>query len=212
MNRETFASSNNIWIKKLIEDHFEDFFSESQLNKYKHQKLPNVNGIFYENVINQIRLGLKILLILTFRLTPRVQLLQRFEYFQTILDSDTPTSTLLELIKQKFQTVHVGKGEKNKVEDMKAFLIDLLDCCVLSDQSSALKKILLWIRDDIAGNAKFSPIFLYTWHEDDGFIWNNRAYIHACQKNDFQMVSHFMGISFGKNNVGFRPVEVLRVT
>ena len=94
---------------------------------------------------------------------------------------------------------------------MKAFLIDLLDCCVLSDQSSALKKILLWIRDDLAGNAKFSAIFKWKWeddekHADEGFIWNNRAYIHACQKNDFQMVSHFMGIILGDNKERFRPL------
>ena len=87
----------------------------------------------------------------------------------------------------------------------------------MSDHSSALKKILVWIRDDLARKDEFRDKFRYKWyqdeeHEDEGFIWNNRAYIHACQKNDFQMVSHFMGISFGKNNVGFRPVEVLRVT
>ena len=213
MNRETFASSNNIWIKKLIEDHFEDFFYGSQLNKYKHQKLPNVNGIFYENVVNQIRFGLKILIISTFGLTPQLLQIQRFKYFQPILDSDNPSSTLLELINKKFQTLHDGKGEKNKVEDMKAFLIDLLDCCVLSDQSSTLKKILVWIRDDLATNEKFRAIFRFAWytaeeHEDEGFIWNNRAYIHACQNNDFQMVSHFMDISFGKNQERFRPVWV----
>jgi len=109
-------------------------------------------------------------------------------------------------------------GEKNKVEDMKAFLIDLLDWCVLSDHSSALKKILVWIRDDLAGNDKFRAIFLWKWyqteeHADEGFIWNNRAYIHACQKNDFQMVSHFMEISFGDNKERFRPlwVDVIHV-
>ena len=87
---------------------------------------------------------------------------------------------------------------------MKSFLIEILDSCVLSDQSSALKKILNWIRDEVASNKLLRNLFLYKWYQDDknreeGFLWNNRAFIRACQKDDFQMVSHFKGINFGKN-------------
>ena len=101
-------------------------------------------------------------------------------------------------IKQGIEDLTGGPREKDK--DLLKFLTDLLKECVESEKPVALKRILCWIQD-LASHEQIKNIFVAAWKhgeetKEEGFLWNNQAMIRACEKNDFTMVSHFMGIRF----------------
>ena len=107
---------------------------------------------------------------------------------------------LLRLIKSKILLLD---EEGKQDEDLKKMFIELLLHCVESEKSSALKRILLWIKDIVASNETLENLVTYKWNlgeqeKEEGFIWNNKALIRASEKNNFHMVSHFMCINFGR--------------
>ena len=104
------------------------------------------------------------------------------------------------------QIKHPGREEQVERREnlLKKFLIKLLKECVESEKPVALKRILFWIKRQLASHPSIGSLFSHTWpleeeEKEDGFIWNNRAMIRACEKNDFMMVSYFMSVTFGQH-------------
>ena len=107
----------------------------------------------------------------------------------------------LDHISNQFKLLDQEEELEKRLEDLKAFLVIILKECVESEKPVALKRILFWIKKDLAAipilvNSLFSNIaHLEEEEKEDGFFWNNQAMIRACEKNNFTMVSHFMCIN-----------------
>lgn len=91
---------------------------------------------------------------------------------------------------------------------MKELLSDLLLFCVEAERSSTLRHILEWIKNiSETGGLKLE---IKAWSEKDkkkvstkGFTYNSEALIRACEKNNFEMVKHFMSICFCDGQIKF---------
>lgn len=98
-------------------------------------------------------------------------------------------------------------SKRNKY--LKELLSDLLLFCVEADRPSALKHVLEWIKNiSEKGGLKRE---IKAWSEDDkkkvstkGFTFNSEALIRACEKNNFDMVKHFISTCFCDGQIKFR--------
>ena len=97
-------------------------------------------------------------------------------------------------------------SKRNKC--LKELLSDLLLFCVEADRSSALKHVLNWIKNiSEKGGLKLE---IKAWSEKDkktvstkGFTYNSEALIRACEKNNFDMVKHFISTCFCDGQIKF---------
>lgn len=77
-----------------------------------------------------------------------------------------------------------------------------------AERSSTLRHILEWIKNiSETGGLKLE---IKAWSEKDkkkvstkGFTYNSEALIRACEKNNFEMVKHFMSICFCDGQIKF---------
>ena len=134
---------------------------------------------------------------------------------------------ILGLIRNEVETNDKLNFDPMLNDGLKRLLHDLLLHCVEKEKPPALKKILSWLQYDIASIRKVR-FMIESWDFEkdfttdtlspkwDGLTGNCPALIRACEKDNFQMVSHFQGVriqlehrsvSFRIDDSQFKPCE-----
>ena len=140
-------------------------------------------------------------------------------FYKLVLDD--PDNLLYVISNEIAKEGHkLAVGSKAKTKFLKQLLSDLFTFCVEQDKIKTLEKLLEWIqkpnnwkKEDTNINSIYQ--IFKDWDKEDrkskgqtkGFTFNSSAMIRACEKNDHQMVSLFMGATIdcdGKGTIEFK--------